>query len=95
MRIAVLGTRGIPANYGGFETCAEQLSHRWASDLEGRVEVTKVGSDYFKGEYFAPRPASEKLVNMKLHARGFRHMPHWRDALAEYAREFKAALPKS
>jgi glycosyltransferase involved in cell wall biosynthesis len=31
MRIAVLGTRGIPANYGGFETCAEQLSRRWVA----------------------------------------------------------------
>jgi glycosyltransferase involved in cell wall biosynthesis len=31
MPIAVLGTRGIPANYGGFETCAEQLSRRWAA----------------------------------------------------------------
>lgn len=31
MHIAVLGTRGIPANYGGFETCAEQLSRRWAA----------------------------------------------------------------
>src|SRR6266545_3173043 len=28
MRIALLGTRGIPANYGGFETFAEQLSTR-------------------------------------------------------------------
>ena len=28
MRIALLGTRGIPANYGGFETFAEQLSIR-------------------------------------------------------------------
>ena len=63
--------------------------------LEDRVKVTQVGSDYFKKEYFAPRPASEKLVNMKLHARGFRHMPHWRDALADYAREFRAALPKA
>jgi dTDP-4-dehydrorhamnose reductase len=62
--------------------------------LEGRVKVTEVDSDYFKQEYFAPRPASEKLVNTKLHARGFRHMPHWRDALAEYAEEFKAALPR-
>ena len=26
MRIAVLGTRGVPANYGGFETCAEEVS---------------------------------------------------------------------
>lgn len=28
MKIAILGTRGIPANYGGFETFAEQLSTR-------------------------------------------------------------------
>lgn len=28
MRIAILGTRGIPANYGGFETFAEELSIR-------------------------------------------------------------------
>ena len=31
MKIAILGTRGIPANYGGFETCAEQLSRRWTA----------------------------------------------------------------
>ncbi len=30
MRIAILGTRGIPANYGGFETFAEKLSTRLA-----------------------------------------------------------------
>lgn len=30
MRIAILGTRGIPAHYGGFETFAEQLSIRLA-----------------------------------------------------------------
>jgi exopolysaccharide biosynthesis WecB/TagA/CpsF family protein len=28
MRIAILGTRGVPANYGGFETFAEQLGKR-------------------------------------------------------------------
>jgi glycosyltransferase involved in cell wall biosynthesis len=32
MRIAILGTRGIPARYGGFETFAEQLSLRLARD---------------------------------------------------------------
>jgi glycosyltransferase involved in cell wall biosynthesis len=31
MRIAILGTRGIPANYGGFETFAEELSTRLAA----------------------------------------------------------------
>lgn len=32
LRIAILGTRGIPANYGGFETFAEELSVRLARD---------------------------------------------------------------
>ena len=31
MKIAILGTRGIPANYGGFETFAEELSVRLAA----------------------------------------------------------------
>jgi glycosyltransferase involved in cell wall biosynthesis len=31
MKIAILGTRGIPANYGGFETFAEQLGKRLAA----------------------------------------------------------------
>lgn len=30
MRVAILGTRGIPANYGGFETFAEELAVRLA-----------------------------------------------------------------
>jgi glycosyltransferase involved in cell wall biosynthesis len=30
MRVAILGTRGIPARYGGFETLAEELSTRLA-----------------------------------------------------------------
>ena len=28
MKIAIIGTRGIPANYSGFETCAQQLGQR-------------------------------------------------------------------
>ena len=31
MRIAIVGTRGIPASYGGFETFAEELSSRLAA----------------------------------------------------------------
>ncbi len=31
MKIAILGTRGIPARYGGFETLAEELSSRLAA----------------------------------------------------------------
>ncbi len=31
MKLAILGTRGIPSNYGGFETFAEELSTRLAA----------------------------------------------------------------
>lgn len=58
--------------------------------LQDIVTVERVESDYFRDEYFAPRPASEKLVNMKLNARGINHMPHWRTALAEYVNRFPA-----
>ena len=30
MKIALLGTRGVPASYSGFETCVEQLGQRLA-----------------------------------------------------------------
>jgi dTDP-4-dehydrorhamnose reductase len=57
--------------------------------LEKTVKVTKVTSDYFKTEYFAPRPASEKLLNVKLTMRGINYMRDWREALADYSEEFK------
>lgn len=30
MRIAMVGTRGVPARYGGFETCVEEVGSRLA-----------------------------------------------------------------
>jgi hypothetical protein len=39
MRIALVGTRGIPANYGGFETFAEELSTRLAARGHQRDRV--------------------------------------------------------
>ena len=44
MRIAFLGIRGVPANYGGFETFAEQLGRRLVA--RGH-EVTVYGRDRF------------------------------------------------
>ncbi|MGZ5429192.1 MAG: glycosyl transferase, partial [Thermoanaerobaculia bacterium] len=38
MRIAIIGTRGVPAAYGGFETLAEELSAR----LAGRGHLVTV-----------------------------------------------------
>jgi dTDP-4-dehydrorhamnose reductase len=60
--------------------------------LKDKVKILKVDSDYFKQEYFAPRPYSEKLVNSKLNARKINFMPDWKDALAEYAKEFVSDL---
>jgi dTDP-4-dehydrorhamnose reductase len=56
--------------------------------LEKEVEIKEVPSDFFRTEYFAPRPASEKLVNMKLTARGLNVMREWRICLGEYSRVF-------
>ncbi|NWG13898.1 MAG: DUF1972 domain-containing protein [Acidobacteria bacterium] len=44
MRIAILGTRGIPANYGGFETFAEECASRLAA--RGH-EVTVYGRSHY------------------------------------------------
>lgn len=54
MKIALLGTRGIPASYSGFETCVEQLGQRL---VERGHEVTvycrshhiMYEGDYYKG----------------------------------------------
>lgn len=48
MRIAILGTRGIPASYGGFETFAEHLATR----LVARGHEVTV---YCRSHYVSPR----------------------------------------
>lgn len=58
--------------------------------LTDKIKVTIVPSDHFKEEYFAPRPASEKLVNLKLNQRGLNLMRDWHVCLREYAEVFKA-----
>ena len=55
MRIALLGTRGIPASYGGFETFAEELSTR----LAARGHQVTV---YCRTRHPAPRYRGVELV---------------------------------
>jgi dTDP-4-dehydrorhamnose reductase len=52
--------------------------------LENEIKVTSVNSDYWKAEYFADRPKSERLINRKLEARGLNVMRDWRVCLKEY-----------
>lgn len=57
MKIALIGTRGVPANYGGFETCVEELGKRL---VERGHEVTV----YCRHSYYQERP--ETYLGMKL-----------------------------
>lgn len=52
------------------------------------IEITPVPSDYFAREYFAARPASERLLTVKLDLRGVNIMRDWRVCLDEYLAEF-------
>lgn len=56
--------------------------------LSDKIKVTEVSSDYFKKEYFAPRPYSEKLVNLKLTLRNMNYMRDWRECLKEYSKTY-------
>jgi dTDP-4-dehydrorhamnose reductase len=56
--------------------------------LENQIEVIQVDSDHFKKEYFAPRPYSEKLVNLKLDTRNINYMRNWKDCLHDYSKVF-------
>jgi dTDP-4-dehydrorhamnose reductase len=46
--------------------------------------VNKVDSDFYKEEYFAPRPYSEKLINKNLNDLGRNYMRNWKVCLHEY-----------
>jgi len=61
-------------------------------DLEKQVEVKVVDSDFFKKQYFAQRPYSERLVDLKLIARKMMYMRDWKECLNEYSVVFKAEL---
>jgi len=57
LNIALLGTRGIPANYGGFETFAEELSTRLA-DRGHRITV------YGRSHFVDPNLSSYRGVDI-------------------------------
>ncbi len=59
MRIAILGTRGVPASYGGFETFAEHLSTR----LVARGHDVTV---YCRAHYVSPRELEYHGVHLKV-----------------------------
>ena len=56
--------------------------------LEKKIKINKVDSDYFKDEYYAPRPLSERLENKKLDLRNYNLMRDWKIALREYINKY-------
>jgi len=66
---------------GRFEVAQELVN---VLGLANEVKVTPVDSDYWKSEYFADRPPSERLIDKKLDLRGLNIMRDWRICLKEY-----------
>ena len=56
--------------------------------LERQVKIIEVSSNYFKKEYFAPRPHSERLINKKLDLRGLNIMRNWEITLKDYLENY-------
>jgi len=50
--------------------------------------VNKVDSGFYKEEYFAPRPYSEKLINKNLNDLERNYMRNWKVCLQEYLNEY-------
>ena len=66
---------------GRYEVAQEILS---ILHLETKIQLNKLDSSYFKDEYYAPRPPSERLINKKLQLRGLDKMRDWKVCLKEY-----------
>jgi dTDP-4-dehydrorhamnose reductase len=64
--------------------------------LQDRIKVNVVPSSFWKHQYFAPRPASEKLLTDRLDRLGLNVMQPWQDGLAQYLEEYRDyfTLPK-
>lgn len=64
MKLAILGTRGIPAQYGGFETFAEELSTRL---VKHGIEVTvfcEAGGNVLPEDYMGVKPRYVSVLNL-------------------------------
>ncbi|THJ67846.1 glycosyltransferase family 1 protein [Arthrobacter echini] len=55
LRIALIGTRGVPAKYGGFETCVEEVGSRLASLGHDVTVYCRSSSETSPDEYLGMR----------------------------------------
>ena len=53
-------------------------------DLEKKILIKEVGSDFFSKKFFALRPNSENLINGALNKKGLNFMRPWKETLKDY-----------
>ena len=68
-------------NTNRFEVAKELLN---VLNLTNEIKITEVKSNFYSKEYFAPRPPSENLINLKLNLRLLNIMRDWKICLREY-----------
>lgn len=74
---------------GRYEVAKEMIALLGLTDS---VKVEEVSSDYFAKEYFAERPACERLINKRLDDLGLNIMRDWKVALEEYINDYYSKL---
>ena len=57
-------------------------------NLNNKIKITEVNSDFFAKEYFALRPDCERLINKKLNDLNLNIMRKWKTALKEYINNY-------
>ncbi len=88
--------------YGVYNMVCDEITSRLevakemvkALNREGEITITEVTSEHFKTEYFANRPASERLTNSKLRSRDMDMMGKWRESIHDYIQNHYSDLIK-
>jgi dTDP-4-dehydrorhamnose reductase len=57
-------------------------------NMEEIVRIEEVPTEFFAKEYFAERPACERLINKRLNDLGLNIMRDWKSALADYIQSY-------
>jgi len=70
---------------GRYEVATELVN---ILDLNNKIKITPVTSDYWSEEYFADRPPSERLIDKKLNLRNANIMRDWKVCLKEYIGDY-------
>ena len=84
-KIAIVGTNGIPAQYGGYETLAENLTYNLNSDYDFIVYCSKKNQKSKLSSY-----NNSKLIYINLNANGWQSIPY--DIFALFHASFTADI---